>query len=30
MTTINISLPESMRDFVNQQVAQGGYSTVSE
>jgi antitoxin ParD1/3/4 len=30
MTTINVSLPESMRDFVNQQVAQGGYSTISE
>jgi antitoxin ParD1/3/4 len=30
MTTINISLPESMREFVNQQVAQGGFSTVSE
>jgi antitoxin ParD1/3/4 len=30
MTTLNISLPESMRDFVTQQVAQGGYSTVSE
>jgi antitoxin ParD1/3/4 len=30
MTTINISLPEAMREFIDQQVAQGGYSTVSE
>jgi antitoxin ParD1/3/4 len=30
MTDINISLPESMREFVEQQVAQGGYGTVSE
>jgi antitoxin ParD1/3/4 len=30
MTTINISLPEPMREFIDQQVAQGGYSTVSE
>jgi antitoxin ParD1/3/4 len=30
MTTVNISLPDSMRDFLNQQVAKGGYSTTSE
>ncbi len=30
MTNINISLPDSMRDYVEQQVAKGGYSTVSE
>jgi antitoxin ParD1/3/4 len=30
MTTINISLPESMRDFIREQVAKGGYSTASE
>ena len=30
MTTLNISLPEPMRDYVDQQVAQGGYSTASE
>jgi antitoxin ParD1/3/4 len=30
MTTLNISLPEPMRAYVEQQVAQGGYSTASE
>jgi antitoxin ParD1/3/4 len=30
MTTVNISLPDTMRDFINEQVAKGGYSTTSE
>ena len=30
MTTLNISLPDSMRTFIEQKIAQGGYSTVSE
>jgi antitoxin ParD1/3/4 len=30
MTTINISLPEQMRLFVEEQVTAGGYSTTSE
>ena len=30
MTTINISLPDALRDFVNDQVGAGGYSTSSE
>lgn len=30
MTTLNISLPESMRTFIDEQIAQGGYSTASE
>ena len=30
MTTLNISLPESMREFIDQQIDQGGYSTASE
>jgi antitoxin ParD1/3/4 len=30
MTTLNISLPESLRTFVEEQVATGSYSTVSE
>ncbi|MDZ8032994.1 type II toxin-antitoxin system ParD family antitoxin [Nostoc sp. DedSLP04] len=30
MTSINISLPESMKAFVEEQVAQGGYGSVSE
>lgn len=30
MTTLNISLPEAMRSFVDQQVSDGGYSTASE
>jgi antitoxin ParD1/3/4 len=30
MTTLNISLPEEMRKFIDGQVAQGGYSTASE
>nr|WP_089126797.1 type II toxin-antitoxin system ParD family antitoxin [Tolypothrix sp. NIES-4075] len=30
MTSINISLPDSMRAYVDQQVANGGYSSVSE
>lgn len=30
MTSINISLPESMRAYVEEQVASGGYGTTSE
>jgi antitoxin ParD1/3/4 len=30
MTTLNISLPASMRAYVDQQVAAGGFSTASE
>ena len=30
MTTMNISLPDSMRAFIEQKVARGGYSTASE
>jgi antitoxin ParD1/3/4 len=30
MGTINISLPDSLREFVDEQVAQGGYGTSSE
>lgn len=30
MTSINISLPESMKTYVEQQVLTGGYETVSE
>lgn len=30
MTTLNISLPESLKSFVEEQVAAGGYSTASE
>lgn len=30
MTTLNISLPEPMREFIESQVAEGGFSTVSE
>jgi antitoxin ParD1/3/4 len=30
MTTLNISLPETLQSFVEQQVAKGGYSNVSE
>ncbi|MBN1394500.1 MAG: type II toxin-antitoxin system ParD family antitoxin [Pirellulales bacterium] len=30
MTTLNISLPESMRSYVDEKVSQGGYSTASE
>ena len=30
MTTLNISLPSSMRTFINEQIAKGGYSTASE
>ena len=30
MSTMNISLPESLKDFVDDQVAQGGYGTSSE
>lgn len=30
MATLNISLPESLRAFVEKQVASGGYSTASE
>jgi antitoxin ParD1/3/4 len=30
MTTLNILLPETIQSFVEQQVAKGGYSNVSE
>jgi antitoxin ParD1/3/4 len=30
MTTLNISLPESMRAFIDAQIADGCYSTASE
>lgn len=30
MTTLNISLPESMQTFIEEQIAKGGYSTASE
>lgn len=30
MTTLNISLPEAMKKFVEAEVAQGGYGTASE
>ncbi|MCC5601019.1 type II toxin-antitoxin system ParD family antitoxin [Nostoc favosum] len=30
MSNINISLPESMKVFVEEQVAEGGYGSVSE
>ncbi len=30
MSTMNISLPEAMKSFVDQQVSQGGYGTSSE
>lgn len=30
MTTLNISLPESMREFIDRQITQCGYSTASE
>ena len=30
MTTLNISLPEAMTNFIQSQIAQGNYSTVSE
>lgn len=30
MQTINISLPESMKEFVEEQVSGGGYSSASE
>lgn len=30
MTTMNISLPKTMKDFVDNQVQDGGYSTSSE
>jgi antitoxin ParD1/3/4 len=30
MTTMNISLPSSMREFIEQEVSEGGYSTPSE
>jgi antitoxin ParD1/3/4 len=30
MTTLNISLPKAMREFIDQQIAQGGYGTASE
>jgi antitoxin ParD1/3/4 len=30
MTSINISVPESMKAYIEEQVASGGYGTVSE
>ncbi|WP_404790236.1 type II toxin-antitoxin system ParD family antitoxin [Altericista sp. CCNU0014] len=30
MSTVNISLPESMKAYIDEQVATGGYGTVSE
>ena len=30
MTSMNVSLPEPLRDFVEQEVGSGGYGTVSE
>ena len=30
MTTLNISLPESLGEFIKEQVAQGGYRNASE
>jgi antitoxin ParD1/3/4 len=30
MTTLNISLPETMREFIDSQIAEGGYGTASE
>jgi antitoxin ParD1/3/4 len=30
MTTVNISVPDSMKVFIDEQVAKGGYSTTSE
>jgi len=30
MTTLNISLPKSMKGFVEDQIKEGGYSTASE
>lgn len=30
MATMNISLPDTMRSFVESQIAEGGYSTASE
>ena len=30
METMNVALPENMKQFVQQQVAKGGYSSVSE
>jgi len=30
MGTMNVSLPDLLRDFVDEQVAQGGYGTSSE
>ncbi len=30
MTSLNISLPQTLKDFVEEQVEQGGYSTPSE
>jgi antitoxin ParD1/3/4 len=30
MTTMNISLPDSLKDYVDEQVGEGGYGTSSE
>lgn len=29
-TTMNVSLPEALRDFINERVVEGGYSNVSD
>lgn len=30
MTTLNVSLPDTLRDFLEERVAQGGYPTASD
>jgi antitoxin ParD1/3/4 len=30
MTNINLNIPESMQDFITEQIAEGGYNSVSE
>jgi antitoxin ParD1/3/4 len=30
MTTLNISLPDAMRTFIDEEIAKGGYSNASE
>ncbi|HEV3443638.1 MAG TPA: type II toxin-antitoxin system ParD family antitoxin [Gemmataceae bacterium] len=30
MTTLNISLPKAMREFIDEQIAEGSYGTASE
>lgn len=29
-TTMNVSLPEALRDYINERVAEGGYANVSD